>query len=331
MKAITLLSGGLDSTLATKLIIEQGIEVEAINFYTVFCTSTLGDATCLVSKSAADMGIGVKVFDVSEEHLGVVKNPKYGYGRQMNPCIDCRIFMFKKAKEYMKKTGASFLVTGEVLGERPMSQRKEALRIIEKETDLEGLILRPLSAKLLPPTVPEKQGLVDRERFLAISGRSRKTQIQLAKQLGIMDYPWPAGGCLLTDPGFAKRMRDLIDYEPNFSLRDVQLLKVGRHFRLSPYAKLIVGRNQQENKKLLNLAEDEDIIFNPRNLKGPVAIGRGKYNPDLICLSGGIIARYCNGLNNQSVEIFYKKIHNDQGNNILSSSLLEEEIVRYRI
>ncbi|MCM8757446.1 MAG: hypothetical protein NC903_00045 [Candidatus Omnitrophica bacterium] len=332
IKAVALLSGGLDSILATKLILEQGIEVEAVNFLTVFCTCTRGHTSCLASKSAADkLGIKLKVFEVSNEYLNIVKNPKYGYGSQMNPCLDCRIFMFKKVAQYMKETGASFLITGEVLDERPMSQRREAMRIIEKDSNLTGLILRPLSARLLEPTIPEKEGWVDRERLLAIQGRSRKSQIQLANQFGINDYPCPAGGCLLTDPGFARRMRDLMKYDPDFSLNDVQLLKLGRHFRLSPHAKLILGRNKQENEKILSLAKTYDLYFYPKELKGPVAIGRGEFSLELIHFSGSILARYCDRHNDHPVEIIYKRILDNQIGSLYCFSLLNEEVDTLRI
>ena len=258
MKAIALLSGGLDSTLAARVVMEQGVGLEALNFMTVFCTCTQRGATCLASQKAVEaLGIPLKVLNVSEEYLCVVKNPKHGYGRNMNPCIDCRIFMLKKAKAHMEESGAAFIVTGEVLGQRPMSQRRDAMRLIEREAGLEGLILRPLSAKALPVTVPEKEGWVDREKLLRVQGRSRKPQIELADHYGIHDYPCPAGGCLLTDPGFAKRMKDLMVHDPDFSLNDVHLLKMGRHFRFSPGAKLIVGRQEEENQKIQTFAQGE--------------------------------------------------------------------------
>ncbi len=225
-------------------IVRLGVELEALNFLTVFCTCTNRGETCLASQKAVEtLGIPLKVFNVSEEYLRVVKFPRHGYGRNMNPCIDCRIFMLKKAKAYMEESRAAFIVTGEVLGQRPMSQRKEAMRLIEKEAGLEGFILRPLSAKFLPITIPEKEGWVNREKLLNLQGRSRKPQIELADHFDIHDYPCPAGGCLLTDPGFSKRMKDLMIHDPAFSLNDVHLLKMGRHFRLSPEVKLVVGRN----------------------------------------------------------------------------------------
>jgi tRNA U34 2-thiouridine synthase MnmA/TrmU len=293
VKAIALLSGGLDSTLAAKIVIQQGIEVEAVNFLTVFCTCTPKRASCLASKRAAEqLGIPVKVFYISQEYLEIVKNPKYGYGSNLNPCIDCRIFMFKKAGEYMRQSGASFIITGEVLHERPMSQRLRAMKIIEIESGLEGLILRPLSAKLLKPTIPEKQGWVKREDLLSIRGRSRKPQMKLAEQFGIRDYPCPAGGCLLTDPGFARRMRDLMTHKPDFTLHDVNLLKIGRHFRLSETTKLIVCRNEEENNKITGMITSEDTILDARDAHGPLCILTGRHADDDIKKAAPIVARY---------------------------------------
>ncbi len=331
-KAIALLSGGLDSILATRLILEQGIELEAVNFLTVFCTCTARGKTCLASKSAADnLGIKLKVFEVSKEYFGVIKNPKHGYGSNMNPCLDCRIFMFKKAGQYMVETGAKFIITGEVLGERPMSQRRDAMRIIERDSGLEGLILRPLSARLLEPTIPEKKGLVDREKLLAIRGRSRKPQIQLATQLGINDYPCPAGGCLLTDPIFARRMRDLMEYKPDFTINDVQLLKVGRYFRLALKARLVVGRNEEENNKLLKLAKDGDLCFYPTSIKGPVGIGRGIFNKDSLSTASRIVARYSDGEQSEKLKIAHKRITSDRCEFIMARPLREERLKALRV
>jgi tRNA U34 2-thiouridine synthase MnmA/TrmU len=332
MKAIALLSGGLDSTLACKLTLEQGIEVIAVNFLTVFCTCTPKGKSCLVSKSAAlKLGIELKVFEVSKEYLEIVKKPKYGYGSNLNPCIDCRIFMFKKAGEIMRQIDASFLITGEVLGERPMSQRKEAMKIIEKEAGLEGLILRPLSAKLLEPTIPEKQGWVDRKKLLAIKGRSRKPQIQLAKKFSINGYPCPAGGCLLTNSGFAKRIRDLMKYKLKFGVNDVQLLKTGRYFRLNKNAMLIVGRNKEENDKLLKLAKEDDLYFYPLKVKGPVGIGRGHFENEDIFTSAGIIARYCDGSLEQELEIGYKVASDDKSSQLSVLPLRQQKFEALRI
>jgi len=216
--------------------------------------------------------------------------------------------MFKKAGEYMKEAGADFLITGEVLGERPMSQRKDAIRIIERDSGLKGLVLRPLSAKLFEPTVPEKTGIINREAFLSIRGRSRKPQIQLADSLGINDYPCPAGGCLLTDSGFANRMKDLIRYKPDFTINDVQLLKLGRQFRLTPEAKLIVGRNQDENNRLQNLAKDGDLYFYPSEVRGPTGIGKGIFNNNCLSIASSIVARYSDGEFNEQIKVLYRQM-----------------------
>lgn len=331
-KSIALLSGGLDSILATKLVLEQGIEVDAVNFLTVFCNCNSGGRGCLASKSAADsLGISLKVFEVSKEYFEIIKNPRHGYGRHMNPCLDCRIFMLKRAKEYMKAMGASFLITGEVLGERPMSQRRDAMRIIERDSELTGLILRPLSAKLLEPTIPEKQGIIDRDRLLAIQGRSRKPQIQLAKELDINDYPCPAGGCLLTYERFADKMRDLIRYRKDFTVNDVRLLKAGRHFRVSPEAKLIVGRNQEENERLLNLAQDGDICFYPVKTTGPIGVGRGKFAGQCFSKASSIMARYSDGNVNGHLEIEYKEIPDGKAEVIAALPTSEWKLESMRI
>ncbi len=331
-KAIALLSGGLDSILAVKLILQQGIEVEAVNFLTAFYASAGNGTSGLTAQSAADkLGIKLKIFEAGKKYFEIVKRPKYGYGSNMNPCIDCRIFMLKKAADYMRKSGASFLITGEVLGERPMSQRRDAMRVIERDAALEGLILRPLSAKLLKPTIPEEKGVIDREKLLAINGRSRKPQIQLANQLGINDYPVPAGGCLLTDPGFSNRIRDLIRHKPDFDIDDIRLLKIGRHFRLAPEAKLVVGRNKEENNELLKLAKEDDFCFYPVKTKGPVGIGRGVFSKDYILRASNIIARYSDGSSDQQLEIAYKPIPGHRINSITATPIEESALAVLRI
>lgn len=291
-KAIALLSGGLDSTLAVKLILQQGVELEALNFTTLFCTCNSRGCCVEAERVSKEFGIPYKIVNNTEDFLKVVQNPRYGYGSGANPCIDCRILMLKKAKAYMEKVGASFIVTGEVLGERPMSQRLDAMMLIEKEAGLEGLVLRPLSARRLTPTIPEKMGLIDRDKLLDISGRSRRPQIRLAENLGVNDYPCPSGGCLLTDKGFAKRIKDLFKYNPNFSLNDVHLLKVGRHFRLSNNLRLIVGRDESENKRLMNLAREGDILFQASDELGALALARGRLEDGQFLTAARISARY---------------------------------------
>jgi tRNA U34 2-thiouridine synthase MnmA/TrmU len=298
-KAIGLLSGGLDSIVAARLMIEQGIEVEAVNFVTTFCTCTSKNSTCLASQKAADqLGIQLKVFDVSEEILDVIKRPKYGYGSGINPCLDCRIFVFKKAKEYMLKTGADFIFTGEVLGQRPMSQRREAMNTIERDSGVKGYLLRPLCAKLFPPTIAEENKTVDREKLMSISGRSRKGQMSLAKKFNIKDYPCSSGGCLLTDKSFAMRMKDLMKHKPDFDLSDVALLKYGRHFRISPAVKLVVGRNNDENHRIALLKKSDDLMLHAQEPLGPVSILRPKADGAVFDEAVSIVARYALGKDN---------------------------------
>ena len=239
MKALALLSGGLDSTLAAKLILDQGIEVVAINFTSPFCLC--GRGGCGAVGVAKKFKIPLKTVKLGKDYLKIIKKPKFRYGKHMNPCIDCRIFMLKKAKAYAKKINASFIVTGDVLGERPMTQTRESLDIIEKEAGLKGKILRPLSAKLLPETIPEKKGIVSRNKLHSINGRSRKIQIKLAKEFKI-NYPNPAGGCLLCEKIYGERLKQLFKRKKKISLKDIELLKIGRHF-----GDIIVGRNHQEN------------------------------------------------------------------------------------
>lgn len=295
IKAIALVSGGLDSTLAAKIIMNQGVEVLTVNFLSPFCLCNKRGGCQYEAKAAADhLGLALKSVSVHEEFLKIVRAPKHGYGSNLNPCIDCRIMMLKKAKELMAEEGAAFVITGEVLGQRPMSQNKNSLNLIEKESGLAGLIVRPLSAQLLPQTLPEKMKWIDRARLLEISGRSRKPQIALVKEFGINDYPCPAGGCLLTDEGFSRRARDLLKHG-EFDLNNVELLKVGRHFRLSPLAKLVVGRDEKENGRLEKMAEKADMVFTGQAVNGPLALGRGKdfMRAEILSLAGSIVSRYC--------------------------------------
>jgi len=330
-KAVSLLSGGLDSILATKLILEQGVEVVGLNFVTLFCTCTSKSSSCRASVSAArELGIPLKSINSSAEFLKIVENPKHGYGSNMNPCIDCRIFMFKKAAEYMKECGASFVVTGEVLGERPMSQRLNAIHLIEKESGLKGFIVRPLSAKLFEPSIPEQRGWVDRERFLGIEGRSRKPQIELARNLGINDYPCPAGGCLLTDPGFAARIKDLVAHD-TLTVSNVGLLKVGRHFRLNRAAKAVVGRDRNENEALMKKAQDGDTLFQAKSVPGPFALLRGQADEDSITTTARLAARYSDTNGNLSTGIEYRQYMADAKMLLKAEPLEEDKIDKLRI
>lgn len=327
MKAVVMLSGGLDSILAAKILQEQHIELVALNFLTVFCTCTTKNHSCLASSAAAQqLGIKLEVMEVSDEYLKIVQNPRYGYGSNLNPCIDCRIFIFRKAKEYMEKIGASFIVTGEVLGERPMSQRLAAMRLIEKESGLEGLILRPLSAKLLSPTTAELNGWVDRERLFSIHGRSRKPQMKLVQHYNIKDYPCPSGGCLLTDPTFSRKLRNLIDYG-KFNVREIRFLKSGRYFYFDGFS-LSIGRNEEENKKLLNLVKAGEFIFEPQDIRGPVGIGRGMMDERVKLKAASIIARYTD--RNREIKVKVRVHTKEEGEILNIRSIDEKELEKYR-
>ncbi len=278
IKCVALMSGGLDSTLAAKLMLDQGIEISAVIFSSPFYggkgNKGAGAAAVIAAKQLGDIPI-VRI-QMGDDYLEMVRKPRHGYGTGMNPCIDCRIMQLQKAGNYMQEIGARFLVTGEVLGQRPMSQQKRAITIIDKESRFKGFILRPLSAGLLDQTIPEQEGWVNRERLLEIEGRSRKVQISLAAQKGITDYPSPAGGCLLTDKVFSDRMRDYFAFTDQPTMADIPLLKVGRHFRLESGDKVIVARNEAECGILKRLCPEDSHLLFPLGFTGPVAVLQGK-------------------------------------------------------
>ncbi|WP_028320204.1 DUF814 domain-containing protein [Desulfatiglans anilini] len=270
MKALCVFSGGLDSMLAAALIRDQDIDVLALFFETPF----FGPAKAI--ESARSMGLPYKVVDIAERHFEVVKHPPHGYGGNMNPCIDCHALMFRIAGEMLPTEEASFVISGEVLGQRPMSQNRQALRVVEAESGLDGLLLRPLSAKLLPVSIPEEKGWVDRDRLEGFQGRSRKPQMALARRFHITQYPAPGGGCLLTEPVFSKRLRDLLAHSPEPAFHQIELLKLGRHFRLGSAAKIAVGRNKAENEAIEALQGPSDLILTAVNVPGPSVLLSGK-------------------------------------------------------
>lgn len=324
-----MLSGGLDSTLAVKVMLEQGIELEIVNFTSPFCLCQRKKDYQHISQMAArNFGLPVKIISFKEDYLEVVKKPKYGYGKNVNPCIDCRIFMCKKAKIYMNEVKAKFIITGEVLNQRPMSQYKRALMIIEKESGLEGLILRPLSGSLLPETIPEKEGWVDRSKLLSIEGRSRKPQINLVKKFQIDDYASAAGGCLLTESGYARRIKDLIKHD-ELNLEQIQLIKLGRCFRFDSGAKVIVGRNESDNNRLLKFSDSQNVYFAPTKINGPSAIGTGVFRKDEILKAAAIIARYSDNPNDETVEVLYKFKNNE--NVITTKSICQSMLENLRV
>ena len=286
---VALMSGGLDSALAVRLMQDQGIGVTGINFTGGYCPPPLSGPSAAEVVSQA-LGIELARLPIDDGFIELVKAPRYGHGRNLNPCIDCHILMVRRAWEWGRSCGARFVITGEVLGPRPMSQRKQGLELVAKRSGAEGHLLRPLSARLLAPTLPEQEGLVDRERLLDIQGRSRKRQFELAARYRLEGFANPAGGCLLTDAGFAGRLREALARGED-SVATVELLRFGRHFRLPSGARLVVGRNEPENNALLRLRPDKAAVVDASALPGPL----GLLVPDREeerALAAGICARY---------------------------------------
>jgi len=292
-RAIVLLSGGLDSCLAVRVLQEQGIEVVAVNFQTPFCQDGGDGASCGSATKVADaLGLPLRVLHLGRDFLDIVEHPPHGWGKNMNPCIDCRILMLRRAKALMEAVDAKFIATGEVLGQRPMSQHLRSLQEVEKESGLMGLILRPLSAQLLDPTIPEKEGWVDREKLKSISGRTRKEQFRMATEMRLSYRPSPAAGCLLTDPSYSKRLRDFLKHGEKLTAHAATLLRYGRYFRLSDSSILMVGRDKSENDQLEGLQEGDETIWRQVNCMGPVAVGRGEYSGATMEQALSIIVRY---------------------------------------
>lgn len=326
MKALALLSGGLDSALAIKLIKDQGIDVVALNFVSPFyLCNQKGRYTAI--DVAKNLKVPLKIMDKGEEYLHLIRKPKYGYGKNLNPCIDCRIFIFKKAKEYAKKIGAKFIFTGEVLDERPMSQHRKALEIIEKEAGLKGRLLRPLSAKLLPETEAEKKSWIDRNKLLAIRGRSRKPQFELVRKFKLKGYASPGGGCLLTFKEFADKLRDLFKHKEKITRNDIILLKTGRHFRFDKN-KIIVGRNEGENKQLLKLKQKSDIVFEVKGYMGPITLLQGPKTKKAIELAAKLTARYSDA---DRDKVLVKYVNEKLDKEVVVNQIRDKETEQLRI
>ncbi len=295
-RAVALFSGGLDSMLSVRIMQQQGFDVEALNLRTLYSCCQTGAA-----QIAAAMGVRLTVLSVGDDYVDVIRNPKYGYGRAVNPCIDCRIYMCRMARRFMEKVGACVVVTGEVAGQRPMSQKKHQLAIIARRSGLEGRLLRPLSARLLPPTAAELEGLVDRQGLYAFSGRARRPLMALAQQLKIPEtgagrWPSPSTGCALTEPTFAPRVRDLLRCHPDAGRWDFEVLNHGRHFRFDSQTRVVVGRNATENAalRLLALRKDapEVALLTPENFRGPDALVVGSASPPVVEFAGTLMLRY---------------------------------------
>ncbi len=291
MKAIALFSGGLDSTLAMKLIIDQGIEVLAVNINTGFGSTK--DRLEHMQSMCDQVGAELRIIDIQSEFLqDVLFDPKHGYGKNFNPCIDCHAKMFAVAKRIMEHEGASFLLSGEVMGQRPMSQNKDALQTVLNESNCDGLLLRPMSALRLAPTIAEEKGWVDRDKLEGITGRSRDRQLALAKEIGLDDFESPGGGCLLTDENFGKKMFDFIKHD-KFEVKDIPVMKFGRHFRLEGGAKLVIGRNREENEHLQNIDNDKYYHIKTVGLPGPHALLSKNATEEDRELSASAILTYC--------------------------------------
>jgi tRNA U34 2-thiouridine synthase MnmA/TrmU len=321
-KAVSLISGGLDSMLATKVVMEQGVHVEGINFFTGFCVEGHTHAIRQKDKAkpkrnnslwvAEQLGIKLHIIDVIEEYKDVLINPKHGYGANMNPCLDCKIFMVNKAKQWIEENDFDFIITGEVMGQRPMSQRKETMPVVAKESGADDRLLRPLCAKNLPATSPEQEGWINREKLYDFSGRSRKPQMALAEQYGFVDYAQPAGGCcFLTDKSYSKKLVDLWETRGHkeYTLDDVMLLKVGRHIRPKANFKLVVAREEGEGRFLQGYKKDF-ISMNCTSHSGPLALLDGTLSDDDLHLAAQITARYGQGRDAEQVDI---KIQNMDG------------------
>lgn len=303
MKAVALFSGGLDSTLAMKLIIDQGVDVIALNINTGFGSTK--DRLEHMQNMCAQVGAELKIVDIESEFLqDVLFDPKHGYGKNFNPCIDCHAKMFAVAKRVMEAEGASFLISGEVLGQRPMSQNKDALQTVLNESNCDGLLLRPLSAKALAPTIAEIEGWVDREKLEGITGRSRDRQLELVKEIGLEDFESPGGGCLLTDENFAKKMFDFIKYDL-FEVGDIPVMKFGRHLRLPDGAKLVVGRNKDENAHLQNIDNNKYYHIKTIALPGPHSLLSKSATEADKELAARIILTYCKTQENKTYTLSF--------------------------
>jgi tRNA-specific 2-thiouridylase len=319
VRGLGLCSGGLDSMLSGLILRDQGIDVEWVTFETPFFHAKKA------RKASKMTGIPLTVKPIFSVYVKMLKNPPAGYGKHMNPCMDCHALMFKLAGEMMHEQGFDFLFSGEVLGQRPMSQNKTSLRYVEKHSGFEGHILRPLCAKKLPPTIPEKEGLVDRELLLDIAGRSRKRQIDLANKFGITDYPAPAGGCLLTDKGYSNRLRDLFRHQEACTEAELHLLKFGRHLRLNPETKLIVGRTQKDNENLLSYHNPkEDTVIKVKNYPGPIALVPHSAKKDAIFLAASICTGYSKAPKLSPVEVLVETHQNQETIQVIA--ILPEDI-----
>lgn len=322
--AIGLFSGGLDSIIAAKLIQNQGIDIAVLIFKSPFFNYK---ENCFAIKAAEANKIPYKVIDLCINYLKIIKKPRYGHGKHMNPCIDCKILMLKIANLYMKKIKADFVFTGEVLDQRPKSQNKNALGIIAKESGLNDRLLRPLSAKILPITYPEKKSLINREKLLGIQGRQRAIQLELAKKFNITEFSTPSGGCLLTEHEYCQKLDDLLKNKKRPNIKDLLLLKLGRHFRFKK-SKIIVGKNEKDNFEIKKLRQKSDLIFEPKVVMGPTTLLTGQKNKKSIKLAASLTARYSDD-KKENVSVKYGREKLDK--ELFAKKITESELEKIRI
>ena len=310
---IALFSGGLDSAIAVLLILQQDIQVTALSFMNHFGCDMDDRSSCGSNPfpAAEKFGFTVKLMHLGQKFVNIVRNPKYGHGKNMNPCIDCRILMLTEAKNFMEIVGADFVFTGEVIGQRPMSQFREQMKIVTEDSGLEGRLVRPLCAKLLPETEPERLGIIDRNKLESINGRSRRRQMELAEQFGLEDYPTPAAGCLLTDKGYSARLRDYFSHTELTDFTELNLLRVGRHFRVSNRAKVIVGRNETDNAKIERYRKPGEWLFEAKGTGSPIVMLKGEFTEETAKAAAALTARYCGRREEKEVEITFWQNEND--------------------
>ena len=319
-RALAMVSGGLDSILAAKLIKDQGIEVIGICFKSYFFNEENAKRMC------KQIDMPLEVIDFSKEHFEMVKDPKHGRGKNMNPCIDCHAMMMRYSGELLKKFDADFIITGEVLNQRPMSQNRIALDRVKKESGIESKILRPLCAKMLAPTEMEENGLVDREKLMGIQGRSRKVQMELAKEWGIKEYPSPAGGCKLTEPNYSIRLKELLSFNKNPDERELGLLRVGRHFRVTPNAKVISTRTQDEVAILKKYLGKDDMILLVKDFNGSMVVIIGESNDEVLSFAAKVAIRYSKGKDEPKVTVKYSKFGEQTHGTIDECCATDEEL-----
>ncbi|KEI17519.1 DUF814 domain-containing protein [Clostridium haemolyticum] len=324
-KALALISGGLDSILAAKLIKDQGIEVIGICFKSYF----FGPENA--KRMTKQIDIPLEVIDFSKEHFDMTKDPKHGHGKNMNPCIDCHAMMMRYAGELLEKFNADFIITGEVLNQRPMSQNKSSLNVVKKESGFGDKILRPLCAKVLPPTEMELNGLVHREKLMGITGRGRKVQMELAEKWGIKDYPSPAGGCKLTEPNFSIRLKDLVEHKEEISKEDIELLRFGRHFRVSKNAKIISTRTGAEAKEIKQYLSENDIAFLVKDFGGSMVIIVGNPTKEDIVFAAKVAGRYSKGKDEEKLKVIYGHYSKSYDCSIEVEPAMEDELKQYMI